>query len=445
MFRLLRHLRSNDFVNALLRDNSPFRMRARNLNKLYQESSKDQRMVIQHQLYDRVRKSARRTKYGENIQDYDREWPEISKHHLIECPSDFMNRMVLGVSASTGGTTGAPIALKRSFESIAVERLFICSLLSRYDVDMRRANVAILRADVVKDVDDRHPPYGVIRRFGRDLILSNAHLSFETIDWFSTELARFKPHVLMAYPSMLEHLLVLLTEKNRTLDIPFVLTSSEMCTPGLFNFVREVLGGRLVDYYGQGERVAMAVAHASGDYYFLPTYGTVELRNTTIDASSNDDDRSYEIVATGHWNLAMPLVRYATGDVALINKGANLSEVESGVFPFCGIQGRRSEYVVGPNGEIIGGLNHIPRDIPGLVRTQIIQEKYSELEIRVVSSRPLSIGAQNKLIRNARHFIPKQIHIRLNLEEMPVRLPNGKMPMIVRTVASKISKRRIGC
>ena len=58
------------------------------------------------------------------------------------------------------------------------------------------------------------------------------------------------------------------------------------------------------------------MAWAYGDpydgYRFLPTYSMNELRFV----ESAEDADVYEVIGTGLWSHAMPLVRYRTGDQA---------------------------------------------------------------------------------------------------------------------------------
>ena len=83
-------------------------------------------------------------------------------------------------------------------------------LLGRLDVDPRDYRAAILRGDDIKDPADRSPPFWLVAGGGRRLIFSSNHLSHETVGAFADALARFRPAVLHAYPTILESFCLLL-------------------------------------------------------------------------------------------------------------------------------------------------------------------------------------------------------------------------------------------
>jgi hypothetical protein len=88
----------------------------------------------------------------------------------------------------------------------------------------------------------------------------------------------------------------------------------------------------VIDCYGQGERTCLAVGVNPGEYKFLLAYGHVELMIQPIDADESDV-RKARIVGAGYWNPAMPLVRYDTGDSALVpvdTSEADLLEIAAG-------------------------------------------------------------------------------------------------------------------
>src|SRR5204863_7072670 len=66
---------------------------------------------------------------------------------------------------------------------------------------------------------------------------------------------------------------------------------------------------KLADYYGQAERVNHAYSWNPDEYYFLAGYAHNELLPV-----GEENGYLYEIIGTHFWNLAMPLVRYRTGD-----------------------------------------------------------------------------------------------------------------------------------
>ncbi len=56
------------------------------------------------------------------------------------------------------------------------------------------------------------------------------------------------------------------------------MTSSEVVRPEAWRLTEKMLGGRLLDYYGQAERIAFAYASAPREYRFSCAYSLRRVR-----------------------------------------------------------------------------------------------------------------------------------------------------------------------
>ncbi|MGH8229929.1 MAG: hypothetical protein ACREU3_18835, partial [Steroidobacteraceae bacterium] len=297
------------------------------------------------------------------------DWPILEKDAVREDPRAFLaRRRILTASASTSGTTGTPLLLRRSFASVAHEQAVLDWLLERIGVDPRRCRAAVLRGDDIKAPEDRSPPYWRLANGGRRLIFSSNHLDRHTAGEFIAALEGFRPEVLLVYPTVLGSLAALILEQDARLKVPLTVCSSEVLTEATRAIAEAALGTRVLDYYGQAERAAFAYQDGTRGYRFLPTYSINELRS--IDAEDDGDADVYELIGTSLWNLAMPLVRYRTGDLIRLRKGANAAAVAAGREPFLGILGRNGDYLIAPTGARLMGIDHIPRDVPRVLRAQ---------------------------------------------------------------------------
>jgi phenylacetate-CoA ligase len=131
----------------------------------------------------------------------------------------------------------------------------------------------------------------------------------------------------------------------------------------------------------------------------------------------------------------MPLVRYETGDLAIVPAAAGPAELEKialGLRPFLGIAGRTDEFVLTPDGLRICALNQIVREIDNLLQVQIIQETLGLVLVRAVV-RP-GFGAEDhaKLLSNIRVKIPTSLACRLELVDRLHTTPAGKTPFVIR-------------
>ncbi|MBL4852251.1 MAG: hypothetical protein JKY90_08235 [Gammaproteobacteria bacterium] len=423
-------------LDRFIRYHPLYYTRALRAIKKFNGQGMPERKKLAEVLRDRALLHASKTPYGRQFgSNYDN-WPVLEKTVLRDSPGICSHRSFSSIPASTGGTTGLPLNLLRSVECIAVEQAFIDNLIKSHGVSFRSARIAILRADEVKSLTDNKPPFGVYRHKGKRLILSSVHMSRHTIDWFVAALQDFRPQVLWVYPGTLASMLRLMDEAGLRLKVPIVLSSSESMAPELSKAITKILSAKVIDYYGQGERVCLAYATQVEEYWFSPAYGYVELQPEE-EPDADNGTRTARIIATTYWNNAMPLIRYNTGDFAVIPStytAKDLEEVAFGVKPFLGIAGRSNEFIVTQDGRDLRGLNHIPRDVEHILRLQIVQNCMNKITIRVLANSGFNGSDRIKIIANARNYIPPEIDVVVEVVDSLESMPNGKTPFVIRNV-----------
>jgi phenylacetate-CoA ligase len=377
--------------------------------------------------------AAQRTAYGRRVRGTRdlASWPLLEKTTVRTDPVAFGgNAGLLASRASTGGTSGAPLPLVRSLRSVVFEQACLDRMIALMGVNPSQARIAVLRGDNVKDPSDFRPPYWKPAAGGRRLIMSSNHLNAATAPVYAEALEEFAPDLLWAYPTALESLCVQLNHAGRKLRLDRVLTSSEVLHPAVWRLAADTLGCRLVDYYGQAERVAFAFAEKPGEYRFLPGYSHVELL-------PSGDKGLHEIVGTSLWNRSMPLVRYRTGDLIRIHSEQQAEEITLGLRAFRGVLGRDSDILISPDGVRLTGIDHFQRDIAHLMRIQVIQESAAEVRILVLATGAFGEGDAAQLLANARRKLPASMDVRLERVTALERTSLGKIPFVIHRPAVK--------
>lgn len=422
----------------------------RELRELEQADDTARSAWVQARL-KRILQAAAHTSYGKSIgpRRAIEDWPLLRKEAVRDRPEAFVREGSWGSNlfnahASTGGTTGVPLKLVRSPESVVAEQVYQDAALEEVGLDPRSARLAVLRGDDIKSPSDSQPPYWIHTMGGRRLLLSSNHLSATTLADFVRELRAFSPDVLWVYPTTLEALCLLLQRAESSLRIPVVMSSSEMLAPEVWPLAQRLLGTKLVDRYGQAERVACAHAFADGAYRFVPGYAHVEL----IEDSRDGDTTFYEIVGTSLWNTAMPLVRYRTGDLIRLPSGfgpREIGEIVSGRRAFEGVIGRINDVLIDASGtQVLTGVNQIPRGVEHLLRLQVVQDAPQEVVLRVLPGPEFGEDDAQHLMRNARLKIPATIDVKIELATDLQRTERGKTPFVVHGPKVKEALRSIG-
>jgi phenylacetate-CoA ligase len=434
--RLTAWAKRTGVVDKVLRYNPLYYRPVRRLLRQLDVMDRAARQGLSDRLTLRALGWAARTPAGRNGAAQLGAWPILEKARVRDRTEDYYSHGSIVIPASTSGTTGTPLELRRSLRCLASEQAFIDDLLVPWNLTFRTARIARMRADPIKPIEDREPPYGVLTNGGRRLLLSASHLSPQTCDWYYDELRRFAPDVLYIHPSSGEPLARFFQQRGRSLSIPLVLTSSETVFPAGRRLMEDVFRATMIDYYGLAERVAFAASREEGAYYFNPAYGRIELLPLG-DVEATPDCRTMEIVATGFWNEAMPLIRYRTGDRVIVPDAYSPSDLEDvvlGLKPVIAIQGRDKEYMISPSGEVVGGLPHVTHGVSGLVRMQFIQEALDDVRIRVVADPRVGAVDTTTLMNNVRYWVPQDMRVTIETVDELVRLPSGKTPFVIRRV-----------
>jgi phenylacetate-CoA ligase len=390
-----------------------------------ERSDLEARRVIVERLKARVISWARALPgYG----DYDfkrpfGELPLLPKARLQNEAVRFQRHTVIPqLEVSTSGTTGQPLKLKRSIQSMAIEQAMFDWMTAKAGVDFANCRVAILRGDEIKDPNDPTPPYWV-EVGDRKIVFSSMHLNSRTYPDYERKLQEFKPDIVMAYPSSLDLLTHLAEPRNSKVAFKLAITSSETLPAGLRARARSTFGAQLLDYYGQTERSCAAYSYADGIYHFISAYALPELLP--------DAEGRLSIVGTPFWNRAQPLLRYDIGDIALIPEGGDIERIALGIDPFLGIEGRRSDCLRLADGTRVFGLDRIPSGVTGAASVQIVQVAPGAVLMVVVPNARYSEETLAVLRRKFYLKVPQNVDLRIDLRDSPYRLPSGKAPVFI--------------
>ncbi len=160
-----------------------------------------------------------------------------------------------------------------------------------------------------------------------------------------------------------------------------VCSNSEMILPSLKQNIETVTGCTLCDSYGQMEHIALICQCPAGSYHVASEYGIVEI--VKDDGTLARDGESGEIVGSGLHNLAFPLIRYGTGDAAMVRDGycgcgRTLPVVEK-------IEGRWNDPIRNAEGKWVTGLVWSMETCGGgIQQSKLIQNASGQLDVYVV-------------------------------------------------------------
>lgn len=276
----------------------------------------------------------------------------------------------------------------------------------------------------------RLPPLGRAARartWRRDLLSGDAYLSVHELtrerlepllDWLATE----SFELLAGYPSALAVVARALRAADRRLEAPpsLIACGSEQLDPDAETLMRAAFDAPVTDHYGLTEACGNFSRCREGSYHEDPEMGFTEL----LPVPGLDDARLKQVVFTGLANLAMPLLRYAPGDLAVERAepcpcgrpGLALERVE----------GRAEDLLRTPDGRRVGGLNQAMKQARGADGIQIVQTALDRVEARVVAGSEWDEESGERLLQELRDRLGAEVAVELRLvEELPPG-PSGK-------------------
>jgi phenylacetate-CoA ligase len=216
----------------------------------------------------------------------------------------------------------------------------------------------------------------------RALELSSARVGPDTVRLFRELIQKHRPRFLRGYPSAMYLFCRLLKEHGLELHVPMVISGSETLYDFQRQEIEQVLGARVYNHYTHWERCASVLECDAGRMHAQLDYGYHEILGE--DGQPVPPGVSGVVTVTTMHNLAMPLIRYRTGDIA----SWSAEPCSCGQpFPVINrIEGRQTDYLVAPDGRLISGTFAAAAlwPLPHLLYSQIIQRELGKVEVRVV-------------------------------------------------------------
>lgn len=339
------------------------------------------------------------------------------------------------VWASTSGSTGiqASFLLDKHVNSAAFALLWRAWSSGRYwQFGQRQAAMKGLY----------HPKGWRYHRAIRTLELSSVQINRRTVRLYSELIHRYRPRFLRGYPSSMYLFCRLLREEGISLNIPMIISGSETLHGFQRTMIEDTLKGRLYNHYTHWERAASILECDSGFLHAQEDYGHHEI----LDANGKPVPPGVlgEITVTGLYNLAMPLIRYETGDIASwslepCSCGQSFPVVER-------IEGRQTDYIISPTGGLTPGTSadFDFETIPAILYSQLIQKEIGSLEVRIVRTREYQDLEDSQRVRDVlatRLGADINIDIRFCTIEELERNPVGKIRSCINLLPPEVMAR----
>lgn len=334
-------------------------------------------------------------------------------------------------SATTGGTTAAPVALWRDLEGLR-DKVAMQAHLNRrcgFDVGTKVLMIWGAERDLVMNPSWKWKLYeqGLMRRYSAGA----GQLSEQVLQSFADKLNHHRPRVIFGYGATITRFAEYLHAKAKPFHKPNrLIVTAEPYTADDRETMERIFDCPVTDHYGSRDIGMVAAQCDEGKrLHFHPSACYLEF----VYAGQTADGPIYQLLVTDLLNMGMPMIRYDTADCVLL---ADTPCTCGSWFPSVkAILGRAVDNFPLADGSIVTGiavtavLARIKGGFQQVRQIQLIQKNLNHLHIRYAAEGELS--RIEKELGQFRSEVQK-------LFQVEMRWTDERVPEIKREVSGKI-------
>lgn len=361
--------------------------------------------------------------------------PILTKDDIRRDPDSFLSeRKIKKINTyQTSGTTGLSIDIKVSLEADRqAQAAYEARVRNWAGVNFKMSRGMIGGRIIVPRANEK-PPFWRYNAVERQLYLSAFHISHRNAPYYAEALNHYQPDYLVGYAC--SHFF--LARMFEELSIPMyrpkaVLTSSEKLTSEMRATLERVYSCEVFDAYSSVEICCQASECECHQMHISPDMGLVELLDEH--GKSVPAGVPGRIIATGFINFAQPLIRYDTGDLAILSTKTCSCGRKMPVFEE--LVGRIEDTVITRDGKEVVRFTGLFHGITNVKEVQVVQETYDFLRLRIVAL-PGFNDLDKKLIKERIYQRVGEMNLQFELVDVIERTSRGKFKAVISHVHHK--------
>ena len=308
--------------------------------------------------------------------------PIIRKKDVAENYEKFLSKdykQYHPMKRATGGTTGVSFPYYNDAKSWAVNWATKMRVFEWGDYTYGDDVLGVLAGGSLASSDKLSIKNRVWRYLNNYYTMPITHMDATTMMSYYEHLRKKNIRFLRGYPTAVFTFAEFLKERSVTLPMKSIFTTAEMLYDAQRKVIEEVFQCKVFDMYGCGD----GMGHASEcecheGLHICQDASMMQI----VDKEGNEvaDGEEGEIVLTSLFDYAMPLIRYAPGDMAIkadkpCTCGRNMPMIKK-------VIGRATDVIKLSNGRVLNGLS-IPFEamIGELNHFQIVQKEIDSVEV----------------------------------------------------------------
>jgi len=353
------------------------------------------------------------------------EWPVLEKATYRDRCEDFIARdlkLERLIRGKTSGTTGTALPLWYTPEALAEEFASFWRQRRSFGVQLADPNLTF-SGQLVVPFRTTRPPFWRVNHWAGQTLFSLYHMTPENLRAYVDGIHAAPARYVQGYPSSIHLAARALLDAGRPLApgrLAAVFTSSESLLAFQRETIEQAFGAPVRDRYGVSEFCVSMTECRERRLHVDMEFGIVEVE---VQEECEDWQRG-PLLVTGLANDATPLFRYRVGDVGTRAKTPCPCGRPGDVF--LDVDGRIEDYVMTPDGRLVGRLDHIFKEQLDIAEAQIVQETRDAVEVRVVRRRSWNAASERSLMKEIRSRLGDAIRVEIAYLDAIPRESNGK-------------------
>ena len=340
------------------------------------------------------------------------------------------------VERHTSGTTGTSLQLYADRDEIAVQWAVWWRHRLRFDCAPEDLHVNFTGKPIVP-IDQQKPPYWRYVKPQNQYVVNMHHITPGKIRDVVLFLNSVTPKFYSGYPSIISEVARLALEKKLTLDPrsrpKIIFAGAEAVQELQRRLLKEWTGAIITDEYGFTEGAGNASRCKQDCYHEDFEFGHLECGQPE-DAGNNR--RRGDVIATGFFRKAMPLIRYRVGDSAIWESPEFRCACGRNSAVILAIEGRSEDYVLTPEGRRIMRFDYIFKDTHSIREAQVCQCAPGQIVIKIVITPDYKTADEEQLRRLVGRWISPQLKVIIQPVKVLDREANGKLRAVKSTIST---------
>ncbi len=360
--------------------------------------------------------------------------PPLEKRAYRDQPEAFLSRDMRRASlrrGQTSGTTGTALPLWYAPETLAEEYATVWRLRRSRGVRNPSDENLTFTGNIVVPFGQTRPPFWRRNAWSRQTLFSIYHMTPTNLRAYVDAIHRMPARYVQGYPSSIHLVARALLEEGRPIEpgrLAAVFTSSESLLAFQRETIEKAFGAPIADRYGVSEFGVSMTECLEQRLHVDMEFCIVEVEPT----EETDDYVTGPLLITGLAPLATPQFRYRIGDVGTRSKHPCPCGRPGDVF--LEVDGRVEDYVLTPDGRLVGRLDHVFKQQLDVAEAQILQTTKDAIEVLVIPRPSFTELSARKLLREIRSRLGDEIEIVIRSVPIIPREPNGKFRAVKSSV-----------